>query len=209
MKNGLYPDLEKKGGGVWRVEKGLGFLSPSRLACDAGFGVFVEMKCLFSITPDARTRGEVVGNTHRTLATTASDADVSVRCFHCRSARGRSGPRCVWRYGVGRWQNIVQRPVALWRHQPLRTLVCTRRSGVRWPTVGHVRWAKIVYGCLLECIECLASDAECWASDASGARWNDRWTLNVRDTWRDLVHRTLLSASDACALEHPVPPIFA
>jgi hypothetical protein len=87
---------------------------------------------------------------------------------------------------------LFMRPVATWRQQLLRTLVCTRRSGVRWPTVRRVRWAKIISSCLLECIGQLALDSECWASDVSGARWNDRWTLNVRDTWRDLVHRTLL-----------------
>jgi hypothetical protein len=81
-----------KGGEVWGVERGLRFLSPSRWACEAGFGVFMEIKCLFSIA---------LRNTRRMLATAASDADVSVRCLHCRGTRGRSGHRCVWRYGIG------------------------------------------------------------------------------------------------------------
>jgi hypothetical protein len=192
-----------QGGRVWGLERGLGFLSPSCRACLVGFGVFVEMKCLFFHCAECENRRWSRASVSRSL-----DADISVRCFYCKGARGRSGHRCVWRYGIGHWPNTVQRPVALWCQQPLWTL-CTERSGIHWPTVGRVRWAKIVSGCLLECIGRLASDAECWASDASGARWNDHWTLNARDTWRDLIHRTLLSAFDACASERPVPPIFA
>jgi hypothetical protein len=43
------------------VERGLGFISPSYRACEAGFGAFVEMKRLFSIASEARKGGEVTG----------------------------------------------------------------------------------------------------------------------------------------------------
>jgi hypothetical protein len=36
-----------------RGREGFGFLSPSPRACEAGFGVFMEMKCIFSTTPKA------------------------------------------------------------------------------------------------------------------------------------------------------------
>jgi hypothetical protein len=145
---------------------------------------------------------------HRTLASGAPDASsqsigrwLRVRWIHRAATSlepsiGRSGDVAPNAEVV-----LFMRPVATWRQQLLRTLVCTGRSGIRWPTVGCVRWAKIVSGCLLECIKRLASDAEWWASNAFGARWNDRWTLNARDTWWDLVHRTLLSASDAYVSE--------
>ena len=44
-----------KGGDVCRVEMGLGSLSPSHRACEAGFGAFGKMECLFSIAPDANS----------------------------------------------------------------------------------------------------------------------------------------------------------
>jgi len=43
-----------------RGREGFGILSPSRRACSAGFGVFVEMKYLFSIALEA-SFGEVMG----------------------------------------------------------------------------------------------------------------------------------------------------
>jgi hypothetical protein len=50
-------------------------------------------------------------NTRQTLATVASDADVSVRCFHYRGACGRSGHRRVQQCHTGRGVITVVRPV--------------------------------------------------------------------------------------------------
>jgi hypothetical protein len=36
--------------------EGFVFLSPSRLACEVGFSAFLEMKRLFSTTPDVKKR---------------------------------------------------------------------------------------------------------------------------------------------------------
>jgi hypothetical protein len=37
---------------------GFGTLSPSYLASSAGFGAFVEVKCIFFTSPEAKKRGE-------------------------------------------------------------------------------------------------------------------------------------------------------
>ena len=39
-----------------RGKRGFGILSPSHRACSMGFGVFVEIKCLFSIAPEESFR---------------------------------------------------------------------------------------------------------------------------------------------------------
>ena len=81
-----------KGGGVCRGEMGFGSLSPSRRACEAGFGAFEKMECLFSIMPDANswwlahwTKGEEdrgernsvsLFNSDRTLSPKRPDAEV-------------------------------------------------------------------------------------------------------------------------------------
>jgi hypothetical protein len=41
------------------VERGFGFSLPPAKLVRRDSGVFVEMKCLFSLAPDARTGGEV------------------------------------------------------------------------------------------------------------------------------------------------------
>jgi len=55
--------------------EGFGFLSLSRQACEAGFGAFEKMKCIFFYCTGGKF-GEVVG-THRTLAAEASDAGLA------------------------------------------------------------------------------------------------------------------------------------
>jgi hypothetical protein len=52
--------------------EGFGFLSPSRFASSAGFGAFVEVKCLFSTVAEAKKqrRTEVSGLTGRGLGMT-------------------------------------------------------------------------------------------------------------------------------------------
>jgi hypothetical protein len=57
--------------------EGFGFLSPSRRACEAGFNAFVEVKRLFSTTPEAK---EVTGVTGRGLGLTGRVRSVAALC---------------------------------------------------------------------------------------------------------------------------------
>jgi hypothetical protein len=164
---------------------GFGTLSLSWRACEAGFGKFSEVFFTVFSAPDAGfgCTGHWLRE-HRTLAV----CSVNTPC--CNLARTK---HWMLRYCcTGCWSGTVHASGGYVTSTSSSNPCVHQRSGVRWPTVGRIRWAKIVSSCLLECIRQLALDSECLALDASGARWNDRWTLNARDTWRDLVHQTLL-----------------
>jgi len=74
-----------KGGGVPRIERGVGF---SLL----GFGAFEKIKCIFSIAPVGSLEKSrecfSLRNTHRTLVLAAPDAgpERPVWCLWCRCA---------------------------------------------------------------------------------------------------------------------------
>jgi len=74
-----------------------------------GFGAFMEMKCMFSFTPEAKF-GEVTRVFfHRTLNKGVSM--LGQRPTHVgSSARFSAGHQCVQRCGTGRGWNTVERP---------------------------------------------------------------------------------------------------
>jgi len=59
-----------------RGREGFGILSSSRRACEAGFNIFVEMKCLFFTTLEAVLK-RWQSHEHRKLLSVTSDVGVA------------------------------------------------------------------------------------------------------------------------------------
>jgi hypothetical protein len=162
---------------------GFGTLFLSWRACEAGFSKFLEVFFTVFSAPDAGfgCTGHWLRE-HRTLAV----CSVNTPC--CNLARTK---HWMLRYCcTGCWSGTVHASGGYVTSTSSSNPCVHQRSGVRWPTVGRIRWAKIVsrrVRCSLKWslnFECARHVARSGAPDAAGA-------------------------SDACASERPVPPIFA
>jgi hypothetical protein len=160
--------------------EGFGFLSPSRRACEAGFGAFVEVKRLFSTTSEAkkRRRKEITSVTGRGLGTTGTSGQWLQRC----AAQGaRACNRRV------RSLAELERPIT-----HLENSASLRADRTRWRVrsraTGRIRSTKSLSGTSLDSDWTLALSHPVMTWSASGhtlpesVTFCDSWKSNEQDS---------------------------